>query len=75
MGYDIGSGVGGDLVVDKDGYLWFASNGSGAIAQMNPDTAEVIRVIPIKNADGKSIDGGVRGISFCQMGKCCCSQD
>ncbi|KPN13020.1 cell surface protein [Bacillus australimaris] len=68
-GYDIGSGVGGDLVVDKDGYLWFASNGSGAIAQMNPDTAEVIRVIPIKNADGKTIDGGVRGISFLPNGQ------
>ena len=69
VGYDIGSGVGGDLVVDKDGYLWFASNGSGAIAQMNPDTAEVIRVIPIKNADGKMIDGGVRGISFLPNGQ------
>ncbi|MCM3368003.1 isopeptide-forming domain-containing fimbrial protein [Bacillus safensis] len=69
VGYDIGSGVGGDLVVDKDGYLWFASNGSGAIAQMNPDTAEVIRVIPIKNADGKTIDGGVRGISFLPNGQ------
>ncbi|AOZ88329.1 cell surface protein [Bacillus xiamenensis] len=69
VGYDIGSGVGGDLVVDKDGYLWFASNGSGAIAQMNPDTAEVIRVIPIKSADGKSIDGGVRGISFLPNGQ------
>ncbi|MCA6608937.1 isopeptide-forming domain-containing fimbrial protein [Bacillus safensis] len=68
-GYDIGSGVGGDLAVDKDGYLWFASNGSGAIAQMNPDTAEVIRVIPIKNADGKTIDGGVRGISFLPNGQ------
>ncbi|MGE6632003.1 isopeptide-forming domain-containing fimbrial protein [Bacillus sp. NPDC077027] len=68
-GYDIGSGVGGDLVVDKDGYLWFASNGSGAIAQMNPDTAEVIRVIPITNADGKAIDGGVRGISFLPNGQ------
>nr|WP_282067572.1 isopeptide-forming domain-containing fimbrial protein [Bacillus pumilus] len=69
VGYDIGSGVGGDLVIDKDGYLWFASNGSGAIAQMNPDTAEVIRVIPIKNADGKTIDGGVRGISFLPNGQ------
>ncbi|KEP25312.1 isopeptide-forming domain-containing fimbrial protein, partial [Bacillus zhangzhouensis] len=69
VGYDIGSGVGGDLVVDKDGYLWFASNGSGAIAQMNPDTAEVIRVIPIKNADGKTIDGGIRGISFLPNGQ------
>ncbi|GLF91787.1 hypothetical protein Saga11_30460 [Bacillus safensis] len=69
VGYDVGSGVGGDLVVDKDGYLWFASNGSGAIAQMNPDTAEVIRVIPIKNADGKTIDGGVRGISFLPNGQ------
>ncbi|MGG5180629.1 isopeptide-forming domain-containing fimbrial protein [Bacillus sp. MM09(2025)] len=69
VGYDIGSGVGGDLVVDKDGYLWFASNGSGSIAQMNPDTAEVIRVIPIKNADGKTIDGGVRGISFLPNGQ------
>ncbi|MFA3776372.1 isopeptide-forming domain-containing fimbrial protein [Bacillus safensis] len=69
VGYEIGSGVGGDLVVDKDGYLWFASNGSGAIAQMNPDTAEVIRVIPIKNADGKTIDGGVRGISFLPNGQ------
>ncbi|UDB46547.1 isopeptide-forming domain-containing fimbrial protein [Bacillus safensis] len=69
VGYDIGSGVGGDLVVDKDGYLWFASNSSGAIAQMNPETAEVIRVIPIKNADGKTIEGGVRGISFMPNGQ------
>jgi len=69
VGYDIGSGVGGDLVVDKDGYLWFASNGSDAIRQMNPDTAEVIRVIPITNADGKPIEGGVRGISFLPNGQ------
>ncbi|BBP87113.1 hypothetical protein BsIDN1_07310 [Bacillus safensis] len=73
VGYDVGSGIGGDiggdLVVDKDGYLWFASNSSGAIAQMNPETAEVIRVIPITNADGKMIDGGVRGISFLPNGQ------
>ncbi|MGM5472861.1 isopeptide-forming domain-containing fimbrial protein [Bacillus pumilus] len=73
VGYDAGSGIGGDiggdLVVDKDGYLWFASNNSGAIAQMNPETAEVIRVIPITNADGKTIDGGVRGISFLPNGQ------
>lgn len=36
VGYDIGSGVGGDLVVDKDGYLWFASNGSGAHCANEP---------------------------------------
>ena len=73
VGYDAGSGIGGDiggdLVVDKDGYLWFASNNSGAVAQMNPETAEVIRVIPITNADGKTIDGGVRGISFLPNGQ------
>lgn len=32
VGYDVGPGIsgdiGGDLVVDKDGYLWFASNTS-----------------------------------------------
>ena len=73
VGYDVGPGisgdVGGDLVVDKDGYLWFASNTSGSIAQMNPETAEVIRVIPITNADGKPIEGGVRGISFLPNGQ------
>ncbi|MBR0591558.1 isopeptide-forming domain-containing fimbrial protein [Bacillus pumilus] len=72
-GYDVGPGIGGDiggdLVVDKDGYLWFASNTSGSIAQMNPETAEVIRVIPITNADGKPIEGGVRGISFLPNGQ------
>lgn len=36
---------------------------------MNPETAEVIRVIPITNADGKMIDGGVRGISFLPNGQ------
>lgn len=73
VGYDVGPGIGGDiggdLVVDKDGYLWFASNTSGSIAQMNPETAEVIRVIPITNADGKPIEGGVRGISFLPNGQ------
>nr|WP_246521292.1 isopeptide-forming domain-containing fimbrial protein [Ornithinibacillus massiliensis] len=72
-GYDPGSGVGGDLVVDSDGYLWFAANQANAqdtyIAQMNPETAEVIRVIPITQADGTPLEGGVRGISFLPSGE------
>ena len=42
---------------------------------MNPETAEVIRVIPITNADGKMIDGGVRGLASCQMDKCYYNQE
>ncbi|WP_181397625.1 isopeptide-forming domain-containing fimbrial protein [Gracilibacillus dipsosauri] len=73
IGYDPGDGVGGDLVVDSDGYLWFAANQANAqgtyIAQMNPETAEVIRVIPITPTDGRQLEGGVRGISFLPSGE------
>jgi fimbrial isopeptide formation D2 family protein/uncharacterized repeat protein (TIGR01451 family)/LPXTG-motif cell wall-anchored protein len=68
VGYNVGGGVGGDIVVDNLGYMWFASQTAGSIVQMNPDTGEILREVPITNSDGVALQGGVRGLSFLPNG-------
>ncbi|QHZ49232.1 isopeptide-forming domain-containing fimbrial protein [Bacillus sp. NSP9.1] len=66
---DSANTLGGDLLVDSNGYMWFAPNAATTIAQMNPETGEVLRVIPITNSDGKPLEGGARGLSFLPNGQ------
>ncbi|MFN2746390.1 isopeptide-forming domain-containing fimbrial protein [Bacillus sp. z60-10] len=66
---DSSGALGGDLVIDSNGYMWFAPNLATTIAQMNPETGEVLRVIPITNSDGKPLEGGARGLSFLPNGQ------
>ena len=45
--------VGGDLIFDGNGYIWFSNNTAGSIIQMDPKTGEILRQVPITSADGK----------------------
>ncbi len=67
-GYD-NDDVGGDLIIDADGYIWFSNNTAGSIIQMDPQTAEVLRQVPITSGDGVALQGGVRGLSFLPNGQ------
>ncbi|ASS69994.1 isopeptide-forming domain-containing fimbrial protein [Bacillus atrophaeus] len=62
-----GADLGGDMVFDGDGYIWFIRGTS--VIQLNPTNATVVRTIPITNSDGISIETGTRGISFLPNGK------
>ncbi|MFD0712072.1 isopeptide-forming domain-containing fimbrial protein [Paenibacillus sp. GCM10027626] len=62
-----GADLGGDLVVDGEGYLWFFRG--NAVLQLDPRNATIIRTLPITNSDGIAIEAGVRGISFLPNGK------
>uniref|UniRef100_UPI00358ECD0E isopeptide-forming domain-containing fimbrial protein n=1 Tax=Bacillus velezensis TaxID=492670 RepID=UPI00358ECD0E len=64
-----GPAASGDIVTDSAGYLWFATQTAGSIVQMDPETGKILRNVPITNADGKALNGGVRGISFLPNGK------
>lgn len=59
--------LGGDIVVDRDGYLWFYRG--GAVMQLERETANILRRVPITNSDGIAIEWGIRGISFLPSGK------
>ncbi|MCR1289630.1 isopeptide-forming domain-containing fimbrial protein [Shouchella clausii] len=61
--------VGGDLIFDGNGYIWFSNNTAGSIIQMDPKTGEILRRVPITSADGRSLQGGVRGLSFLPNGQ------
>jgi uncharacterized repeat protein (TIGR01451 family)/fimbrial isopeptide formation D2 family protein len=61
--------AGGDVIIDGNGYMWFSNNSAGVIIQMNPDTGEVLRQVPITSSDGKALTGGVRGLSFLPNGQ------
>ncbi|WP_144934839.1 isopeptide-forming domain-containing fimbrial protein [Paenibacillus sp. 32O-W] len=59
--------LGGDIVADGDGYLWFYR--ANSVMQLDRETANVLRRVPITNSDGVAIEWGVRGISFLPSGK------
>ena|GEM_PF-1791388 len=61
--------VGGDLVIDRDGYLWVAGNSVDYIAEIDPNTGRKLLQIPISNSDGRAVEGGVRGLSFLPDGQ------
>ncbi|WP_217451429.1 isopeptide-forming domain-containing fimbrial protein [Metabacillus niabensis] len=58
---------GGDIIVDADGLIWYASGDK--IAQIDPDTSTLLRVIPIELSDGIAIAPYVRGLSFLPDGQ------
>ncbi|GIP35800.1 isopeptide-forming domain-containing fimbrial protein [Paenibacillus sp. J2TS4] len=59
-----------DLVIDSHGYVWFTSLTADFIYQMDPDTGEVLRSVPVTSSDGKNVSDyvGVRGLSFLPNG-------
>ncbi|PAE09893.1 hypothetical protein CHI02_22925, partial [Niallia circulans] len=63
-GYSIS---GGDIIVDADGLIWYASNSN--IVQIDPKTSTLLREIPIEPTDGIAITPFVRGLSFLPDGQ------
>ncbi|OPD52621.1 isopeptide-forming domain-containing fimbrial protein, partial [Bacillus anthracis] len=59
--------MGGDLVFDSNGYIWFFQGNS--LIQLNPGTGTIVRTLTITNADRVPIEVGVRGISFLPDGR------
>ncbi len=64
-----GSDLGGDIVIDSDGYIWFYMPQPTRVVQLDPSTAQELRNVPITNADGVEIEWGARGISFLPSGE------
>ncbi|HZH59501.1 MAG TPA: isopeptide-forming domain-containing fimbrial protein, partial [Metabacillus sp.] len=58
--------MGGDLIFDNDGYIWYSTTNS--LIQLNPKTGSVVRTLSISNSDGVAIEFGIRGISFLPNG-------
>ncbi|WP_156324085.1 isopeptide-forming domain-containing fimbrial protein [Bacillus sp. JCM 19034] len=52
------------MIIDGNGYIWFSNNTAGSIIQMDSKSGEVLRQVPITSADGRALQGGVRGLSF-----------
>jgi len=61
--------IGGDMVIDGEGYIWFANNNAGSIIQLDPQNGDVLRQVPITSGDGVALEGGVRGLSFLPNGQ------
>ncbi|PAE86754.1 hypothetical protein CHH72_22020, partial [Shouchella clausii] len=61
--------IGGDLIIDGNGYMWFSNNDAGSMIQLDPMTGEILRQVPITSADGRALVGGVRGLSFLPNGQ------
>ncbi len=61
--------LGGDLLLDGDGYIWFATGTN--IIQMDPTTATILRTVPIENPSNGPSGGfvGARGLSFLPNGQ------
>ncbi len=67
-GFDnLAGDLGGDIVADGDGYLWFYR--SNSVMQLDRETANILRSVSITNSDGVAIEWGIRGISFLPSGK------
>ncbi|MDR9852064.1 Ig-like domain-containing protein [Paenibacillus sp. VCA1] len=58
--------MGGDLVFDSNGYLWFYEDSS--LVQLDPRTSTMVRSIAISSADGVPVENGFRGMSFLPNG-------
>lgn len=48
--------LGGDIVADGDGYLWFYR--ANSVMQLDRETENVLRRVPITNSDGVAIEWG-----------------
>ncbi|MBA4538137.1 isopeptide-forming domain-containing fimbrial protein [Bacillus aquiflavi] len=58
---------GGDIVVDAEGYIWYAA--AQNIVQIDPQSSTLIRSVTITNSDGQPIEPYVRGLSFLPNGQ------
>lgn len=49
--YPILAGIPDGMTIDVDNNLWIANNGGGSVIKVNPNTGELLQIVPIPSRD------------------------